>query len=578
MSRPASISTTTCSTAGATRAPRSSAPSSAARPSAEPRATFTFFDPIDGELASRDTDWYKLELTESKFVTFEAEGDFPIIVGIVNNFGIDSCAGVDSFLDFQTAGECETASVTAELSAGTWYLFVSVEDFFSGVECGATYRATVSGCEDPPTGAVCLPDGTCQDGLTESEANALGGDYQGDDTNCGDITCPVGAVCLPDGTCVDGLTEEQADELGGFYQGDFTTCNDVECPLPPDNDDCANAEPLSVPSLTFGSTLLAATDDAPTCGTTNTAPGVWYSIDGTGTTVTASLCGETTQYDSKISVFCGDCSVLNCVTGNDDFCGLQSEVSFCTEVGATYLILVHGFSSSVGDFELEITEDGVECLGAVACLPRGACCGAELTTCTHTVEMFDSFGDGWNGAQMDVLVNGSVVLSGISASGSGSSETFTAETGDVITTVYSTGSFESENSYQILDGFGNVIASDGPSPGAGVTATGNCPPPDDCNVLTEEQCHALGGTYLGDGVPCPTIIYDIDLAFDGVIDISGSGTPLGLGDDDGVVLPLGFTFNFYGNDYTQIGISSNGYLTFGSDLTDLSNDPIPGSQ
>ncbi|RMH79556.1 MAG: T9SS C-terminal target domain-containing protein, partial [Calditrichaeota bacterium] len=59
------------------------------------------------------------------------------------------------------------------------------------------------------------------------------------------------------------------------------------------------------------------------------------------------------------------------------------------------------------------------------------------------------------------------------------------------------------------------------------------------------------------------------------IDISGVGTPVSLGDDDFIEVPLPFTFSFYGVDHTSIKISSNGYLTFGLDATDFSNDPIP---
>ena len=45
-------------------------------------------------------------------------------------------------------------------------------------------------------------------------------------------------------------------------------------------------------------------------------------------------------------------------------------------------------------------------------------------------------------------------------------------------------------------------------------------------------------------------------------DISGTGTPLTLGDDQvSTALPLGFTFNYYGTDYTEIFVSSNGFLT-----------------
>ncbi|RMD64815.1 MAG: choice-of-anchor D domain-containing protein, partial [Planctomycetota bacterium] len=59
------------------------------------------------------------------------------------------------------------------------------------------------------------------------------------------------------------------------------------------------------------------------------------------------------------------------------------------------------------------------------------------------------------------------------------------------------------------------------------------------------------------------------------IDISGVGTPVSLGDDDFIEVTLPFTFSFYGVDHTLIKISSNGYLTFGPDGTDFSNDPIP---
>jgi hypothetical protein len=63
----------------------------------------------------------------------------------------------------------------------------------------------------------------------------------------------------------------------------------------------------------------------------------------------------------------------------------------------------------------------------------------------------------------------------------------------------------------------------------------------------------------------------------GFEDISATGTPGPVGDDSGVVAPLGFSFNFYGDAHTEIGMSTNGYLSFGPDLTDFSNDPIPTS-
>ncbi len=59
------------------------------------------------------------------------------------------------------------------------------------------------------------------------------------------------------------------------------------------------------------------------------------------------------------------------------------------------------------------------------------------------------------------------------------------------------------------------------------------------------------------------------------IDITGSGTPVSLSDDDFIEVALPFTFEFYGVPQSMIKIGSNGYLTFGPDGTDFSNDPIP---
>jgi len=61
------------------------------------------------------------------------------------------------------------------------------------------------------------------------------------------------------------------------------------------------------------------------------------------------------------------------------------------------------------------------------------------------------------------------------------------------------------------------------------------------------------------------------------IDISSSGTAIPLGDDDSANVPIGFTFNFYGQDYTTVNVGSNGYLKFTTGSTALwTNDcPIP---
>jgi hypothetical protein len=83
--------------------------------------------------------------------------------------------------------------------------------------------------------------------------------------------------------------------------------------------------------------------------------------------------------------------------------------------------------------------------------------------CDYTIELVDSYGDGWNGGAVDVLVNGSAVLSGLTlATGPGpESHSFTVNTGDAITTDYTAGSWGYENEYYIYDPAHTLVGSDG---------------------------------------------------------------------------------------------------------------------
>jgi len=347
--------------------------------------------------------------------------------------GTDGCAEAAGFVVTGFSDPCEPVSITASLPAGTWYLWVSPAQF-TGVECGAPYQASLS----------------CGPGVT-------------------------GATCLLDGTCAD-LTELEAIVMGGLYQGHGTTCTETVCPEVPPNDLCVDAESIDVPSVTFGSTLLTTRDSdvaGTFCGWFITSPGVWYSLTGTGNTVTASLCGDGTDYNTTISVFCGDCDHLTCLAGNNNFCDAgQSEVSFGTIEGFNYLILVHGFRGSIGNFELNVSDDGIPSIDAIDCTPIGACC--------------------------------------------------------------------------------NLITYG-------------------CTITTEVECDQLGGAWLGEDTQCGEFSYGVTPFDDDIEDISGFGGALGLGDDNGAVVPMGFTFNYYGDDYTDIAVCSNGYLTFGNNLNTRAN-------
>lgn len=79
--------------------------------------------------------------------------------------------------------------------------------------------------------------------------------------------------------------------------------------------------------------------------------------------------------------------------------------------------------------------------------------------CDYTLEMNDSWGDGWNGNTMDVLVNGTPVLDDVTFTGTDGSPageqmlmTFTVNDGDEVTTLWNGGgTYGTETSYRILD-------------------------------------------------------------------------------------------------------------------------------
>lgn len=134
----------------------------------------------------------------------------------------------------------------------------------------------------------------------------------------------------------------------------------------PINDLITNAIALSPPSgKVTGETITATFDGAPFSGTSNTAPGVWYSFLGNGGTAAFSTNEPETDYDTKLSAysdFTGDIADIGLLTpegGNDDSfdCGnganaFCSGFSFSTTAGEEYFVLVHGFGTATGNFGL----------------------------------------------------------------------------------------------------------------------------------------------------------------------------------------------------------------------------------
>ncbi|MEM9835484.1 MAG: T9SS type A sorting domain-containing protein [Bacteroidota bacterium] len=95
--------------------------------------------------------------------------------------------------------------------------------------------------------------------------------------------------------------------------------------------------------------------------------------------------------------------------------------------------------------------------------------GSALTAqnCQYELQMFDTFGDGWNGGELTITSGEQTqtfTLNNVTDNGSFSTVCFPVTNDEEIIIGYSSGAFENEVSYVITDNGGNVVLEDGPLP------------------------------------------------------------------------------------------------------------------
>lgn len=127
----------------------------------------------------------------------------------------------------------------------------------------------------------------------------------------------------------------------------------------PDNDNCVSATAVdALPFVDFGSNLLATEEGFESTATRcsrveGSAKTLWYELIGDGSCVSASVVGE--NFEAVLALYEGDCDSMNCLAQTDNSNSNRGLLSWGTESGTVYKILVAGaYGTQAGDFLLAI--------------------------------------------------------------------------------------------------------------------------------------------------------------------------------------------------------------------------------
>ncbi len=148
---------------------------------------------------THDTDWYQVVVSTTRELTFTANSQLDIKIGLVDNDGVPSCDGPLAQSPFANTGFCGTASFTACLTPGTYWLVVTPTSY-DGFPCDSGFNQySISlAC-----GGTCVPP-TCGAPNTGSCFEPHGAPYCADQTCC-ETVCAVNPYCCDvawDASCV----------------------------------------------------------------------------------------------------------------------------------------------------------------------------------------------------------------------------------------------------------------------------------------------------------------------------------------------------------------------------------------
>jgi hypothetical protein len=290
--------------------------------------------------AYRDTDWFRIQLTEFSDVTWSAIAEF------------------DGLLGFIIQGPCP-GTILAQL--GTF-----------DAPCGTVYSTTATQLAPGEYYLWIGPWGsTTFDFAADRHYRAW--------VDCVPSTAPTGRCCYDAGMSCGNLTLEDCDAVGGTWD-EFLTCELDPCPIPVDNDECVTAEEIVVVPNGSVTVLSGASGATPTCADvcdfTSSGPDQFYYFTLTECRLIAIMTDDP-NCDSHISLYPdGEC----CITAfdcNDDYGnhpnldlytwlppttrplnGLASMMADTLPAGTYYIRAGHYSTAWQGEYDLTVFDFG----------------------------------------------------------------------------------------------------------------------------------------------------------------------------------------------------------------------------
>ncbi|OPZ98934.1 MAG: hypothetical protein BWY71_01120 [Planctomycetes bacterium ADurb.Bin412] len=258
----------------------------------------------------------------------------------------DSCSNAIPISDGSYQGSTVHASRDGVASCGSsnsspdvWYMYVPDCPGLVSVDlCGSDFDTVLSVFTFCPQGTGYRFEVACNDDCGDGDCN---GTYQS---------------CL---TFYASPGESYWIRIAG-YNGATGAYNLNVHLVPPINDNCTDALPISNGTTLF-STCLATTDGpnaSPNCnfsGYTHIESDIWFRYHpACSGNATVSLCDS--SYDTKLAVYGRFCPTqeTEAIACNDDYCGLQSQVTFPVTPRGQYLLRIGGYRGAQGAGSLTI--------------------------------------------------------------------------------------------------------------------------------------------------------------------------------------------------------------------------------